>query len=105
MTEKLYFSIGEVASMLKVNASLIRFWEKEFPQIKPVKNKKGNRLFTSADIEILRTIHHLVKEKGFTLQGARDYMSKNRAGIKKENEIRSRLDEIKKTLIDLRDRL
>lgn len=68
--EKLYYSIGEVAEMFKVNTSLIRFWEKEFSIIKPLKNKKGNRLFTPKDIDNFHLIFHLVKEKGMTLKGA-----------------------------------
>ena len=66
--EKLYYSIGEVAEMFKVNASLIRFWEKEFDIIKPKKNKKGNRFFTLQDIDNIQLIYHLVKEKGLTLR-------------------------------------
>jgi DNA-binding transcriptional MerR regulator len=70
--EKLYFSIGEVADMFDVNASLIRFWEKEFPQLHPKKNGRGNRVYSRKDIELFRKIHHLVKEKGFTLEGAKN---------------------------------
>jgi len=69
---KRYYSISEVASQLDVNASLIRFWEKEFDQIKPKKNRKGNRLFTVDDLQNLKSIYHLVKERGFTLEGARN---------------------------------
>lgn len=68
---KLYYSIGEVADMLEVNTSLIRFWEKEFPIIKPKKNKKGNRLYTPKEIEKIDRIYSLVKDKGYTLDGAR----------------------------------
>src|SRR6185503_17663118 len=71
-TEKLYYSISEVSDMFEVNASTIRFWEKEFDILKPTKNKKGNRLFTIKDIENLRLIVHYVKEKGYTLSGAKD---------------------------------
>jgi DNA-binding transcriptional MerR regulator len=69
--EKLYYSIGEVAEMFHVSNSLIRFWETEFDVLKPRKNQKGNRLFTKKDIEHLRVIYYLVKEKGYTLEGAR----------------------------------
>lgn len=69
--EKVYFGIGEVAEMLKVNPSLIRFWEKQFPGITPTKNKKGDRLFTKKEIEKLKEIHKLVKDKGFKLAGAK----------------------------------
>ena len=68
---KLYYSIGEVAEMFEVNTSLIRFWENEFDIIKPQKNKKGNRLFTKKDIDNFHVIFHLVKEKGYTLEGAK----------------------------------
>lgn len=68
--KKLYYSIGEVARIFDVNTSLIRFWEKEFPTVKPKKNKKGNRLFTPKDIVKLDKIYTLVKEKGYTLGGA-----------------------------------
>jgi len=69
--EKLYYTIGEVAQMFQVNTSHIRFWSKEFDVIRPATNKKGNRLFTQSDIENFRKIYHLVKEKGFTLKGAK----------------------------------
>lgn len=72
--EKLYYSIGEVADMFEVNTSLIRFWEKEFPQLHPKKNSRGNRVYSKKDLELFRKIHHLVKEKGFTLDGAKNAM-------------------------------
>ena len=71
-TEKSYYSISETAQMFNVNPSLLRFWEKEFDVIKPYKNKKGDRYFTKKDIETIRTIYHLTKEKGYTLQGAKE---------------------------------
>lgn len=103
--EKVYFSIGEVAAMLDVNTSLIRFWDKEFSIIKLRKNKKGNRLFTQEDIRQLKVIYHLVKEKGMTLKGAQELIRKNREGVTKTAEviekllsIREQLSEIKKEL-------
>lgn len=72
--ERLYYSISEVADMLGVNQSLIRFWEKEFEQLTPKKNMRGNRQFTKRDIDVLKRIYHLVKEKGFTLEGAKKSM-------------------------------
>jgi DNA-binding transcriptional MerR regulator len=69
--EKLYFTIGEVAQMFNVNTSHIRFWSKEFEVIRPATNKKGNRLYTQTDIDNFKKIYHLVKEKGFTLKGAK----------------------------------
>ena len=76
--EKLYYSIGEVAKMFGVNTSHIRFWSKQFEVIKPATNKKGNRLFTQADVENLKKIYHLVKEKGFTLRGAKGELKEER---------------------------
>lgn len=105
-TEKLFYSIGEVADMFNVNASLIRFWEKEFDVISPSKNKKGNRLFTKKDIENFKLIYHLVKEKGYTLQGAKD---KLKAGVKEEDhtklQVIDRLKQIKEQLLNLKDSL
>lgn len=69
---KMFYTIGEVADMFNVNTSLIRFWEKEFDVIKPQRNRKGNRLFTPSDVDYFHQIYHLVKEQGFTLQGAKD---------------------------------
>ena len=70
--EKIYFSISEVAEMFDVNASLLRFWEKEFPQLQPRKNSKGNRMYSKKDIELFKKIHELVRVKGFTLEGAKN---------------------------------
>ena len=79
---KLYYSIGEVADMFEVNASLIRFWEKEFKLIQPKKNKKGNRLFTPKDIENINKIYHLVKEEGYTLEGAKKVLETKKTADK-----------------------
>jgi len=75
-TEKLFYKIGEVADMFAVNVSLIRFWEKEFDILKPKKNNKGNRMFTKKDVDNLTIIYHLVKERGFTLEGAKQKLRK-----------------------------
>lgn len=74
--EKKYFAIGEVATLFKVAPSLIRYWEGEFDIIRPKKDKKGNRRYTKEDIEQIRYVYHLVKEKGFTLDGARDVIAR-----------------------------
>ena len=71
---KLYYSIGEVAEMFEVNTSLIRFWEKEFPQLKPGKNNSGIRKYTKKDVEIFHKIYHLIKEEGFTIEGAKKHI-------------------------------
>lgn len=105
---KLYYSIGEVAEMFQVNASLIRFWEKEFGLITPKKNKKGNRLFTPKDIATFSKIYDLVKIKGFTLDGAKKALkSKKSAATQEENlsndSIINRLENIKLRLLELKD--
>ena len=100
---KLYYTIGEVANMFEVNTSLIRFWEKEFDIIKPKKNKKGNRLFTQEDIKNFRLIHHLVKEKGYTLKGAKESLKANPANIDTKAEIIESLKSIRSQLEALRD--
>lgn len=100
--EKLYFTIGEVANMLNVNTSLIRFWEKEFTSIKPKKNKKGNRLFTQKDVNNLHLIYHLVKERGFTLEGARKKLRENREETVESAEIVQSLKKIRKFLVDIK---
>jgi len=87
--EKLYYSIGEVAQIFGVNTSHIRFWSKEFDIIKPATNKKGNRLYTISDIENFKKIYHLVKEKGFTLKGAKVELKENRGKLKAESEYSS----------------
>jgi len=101
--EKLYYSIGEVADMFGVNTSLIRYWEKEFDIIKPKKNKKGNRLFTQADIDNFHLIFHLVKEKGMTLKGAKKKLRENRDDEEYNLEIVKSLEEIKEMLLDVRE--
>jgi len=100
--EKLFYSIGEVAAMFKVNTSLIRFWEKEFDIIKPKKNKKGNRLFTKEDIENFHIIFHLVKEKGMTLKGAKLKLKENREDAIHNFEVIQSLKDIKALLIELK---
>jgi len=102
---KLYFSIGEAAEILDVNTSLIRFWEKEFIILKPKKNKKGNRQFTKEDIENLKMIYHLVKERGFTLQGAKEKLKKGKTSTKKEVDIVESLENVKTFLLNLKKEL
>ena len=80
--EKLYFTIGEEAQMFNVNTSHIRFWSKEFEVIRPATNKKGNRLYTQSDLENFKKIYHLVKEKGFTLKGAKSELKDSKSKIK-----------------------
>lgn len=105
-TEKLYYSISEVSELFDLNASTLRFWEKEFDVLKPTKNKKGNRLFTKKDIEHIANIVELVKQKGFTIQGAKEQL-KNKSAVKStgssQAEVIEKLKSIKAKLIELRD--
>ncbi len=103
--EKLYYSIGEVATMFEVNVSLLRFWEKEFDILKPKKNKKGNRLFTANDLNNLKIIYHLVKERGFTLDGAKKKLRENKDDTINNIEIVNRLKDIRQFLVEIRDEL
>ncbi len=101
--EKLYYSIGEVAGMFKVNASLIRFWEKEFDIIKPKKNKKGNRFFTQQDIDNIQLIYHLVKERGLTLSGAKKKLKENREDTNNNYEVIKTLTQIRAMLLEIKE--
>lgn len=103
--EKLYYSIGEVALKFDVNVSLLRYWEKEFDILKPKKNKKGNRLFTKIDVENIEVIYHLVKERGFTLEGAKKKLSENKSDTVENMEIVNRLKKIKEFLLNLSSEL
>ena len=104
-TKKLFYQIGEVASELNVNVSLIRFWEKEFDIIKPKKNKKGNRQFSQKDFDNLKIIHFLVKEKGYTLEGAKKKIKENKEDKIDNLNIVRHLKEIRKFLVDLKEQL
>jgi DNA-binding transcriptional MerR regulator len=103
--EKLYYSIGEVADIFNVAPSLIRFWESEFDIIKPKKNRKGNRQFTKEDIDNVKTIYHLVKEKGFTLQGAKEMLRNDNDSVRDKMEVIDSLRNVRKFLVELRDKL
>ncbi len=103
--EKTYYSIGEVAKMFDVNTSLIRFWETEFDILKPYKNKKGNRYFTAEDIKVLESIFYLVKEKGYTLQGAKEKLKTNRADVDKNAALLKTLNKLKQFLLDIKTEL
>jgi DNA-binding transcriptional MerR regulator len=105
LPEKRYYKIGEVAKAFNVNTSHIRFWEKEFDILKPKKNKKGNRLFTQVDIKNLKLIYYLVKEKGFTLEGAKAKMKEKPEVIKNNYEIITRLENIKAELNKIKNNL
>lgn len=102
---KLLYSMGEVTEMFDVNASLIRYWESKFDCIKPHKNKKGNRMFTPSDVENLKLIYHLVKEKGMTLEGANKTMKKRGGNVKRDVSILERLHNIRAMLVEVRESL
>lgn len=107
MAEKLYYSMGEVAEMFDVNPSLIRYWGTRFAALRPKRNKKGNRMFTAEDIETLKLIHHLVKERGMTLDGARKALSAERTVSRAEGsaeiELLERLQAVRAMLVQVRD--
>ena len=101
--DKMYYSISEVSEMLGVNASLIRFWEKEFDVLRPKKNSKGNRQFTKEDVTHLRLIYHLVKEQGYTLQGANEKLKLDKGQGTKKVEIIDSLYKVRNLLVDIKD--
>ncbi|MBZ9632125.1 MULTISPECIES: MerR family transcriptional regulator [Salegentibacter] len=105
LPEKRYYGIGEVAEAFKVNTSLIRFWEKEFDVIQPKKNAKGNRKFTPEDIKNLELIYHLVKERGFTLEGAKTHLKEEKHKTLSNFEIIRKLEGVKAKLINLKNQL
>ena len=102
---KLYYSISEVADMFNVNASLIRFWEKEFDIIKPARNKKGNRMFTKEDVENFKLIFHLVKEKGFTLDGAKGKLKGDKLQMSGQIDLHDSLKKVRNFLVELKETL
>lgn len=105
LPEKRYYRIGEVAEAFGVNTSLIRFWEKEFDIIKPKKNAKGNRLFTPEDIKNFKLIYSLVKERGFTLDGAKQKLKLNPNKVVSNHEIITKLEAVKAELIKIKNQL
>ena len=105
LPEKKYYGIGEVAKAFNVNTSLIRFWEKEFDILKPKKNAKGNRKFTPEDINNLKLIYHLVKERGFTLEGAKIYLKEKKSKAFSKFEIIQKLENVKAELIKIKEHL
>lgn len=102
---KMYYSMGEVSRLFDVNQSLIRFYEKEFDILQPKKNKKGNRYFTPEDVENLKIILHLIRDKGYTLNGAKDYLKNNMAASKDSHRVINSLENLKKFLLEVRDQL
>jgi len=105
LPEKRYYGIGEVAKAFNVNTSLIRFWEKEFTALKPKKNAKGNRKFTPEDIKNLQLIYHLVKERGFTLEGAKTHLKESKQKTLDNFQIIEKLERIKAELTKIKEQL
>jgi len=105
LPEKRYYGIGEVAKAFNVNTSLIRFWEKEFDVLKPKKNAKGNRQFTPEDVKNLKFIYHLVKERGFTLEGAKTHLKEGKKQSLDKFQIINKLEGIKAQLIKIKSQL
>ncbi len=104
-SRKLFFSMGEVAELFDVKPSLLRFWEKRFDILRPRKNAKGNRLFTPQDIENLKLIHHLVKEKGMTLSGAQKYLRDNKNTLQRDVQLVERLQHVRAMLLEIKGEL
>jgi DNA-binding transcriptional MerR regulator len=104
LPEKRYYSIGEVAKAFKVQPSLLRFWEKEFKEIQPKKKSSGTRKYTPEMVRTLQFIHHLVKEKGMTLEGAKKQLHLQATGDSKQ-EVLAKLENIKATLLQLKDKM
>ena len=104
-SEKLYFSISEIADSFGVSTSLIPYWETEFSFLKPHKNSKGDRRFTKQNIEQLQLIYHLVKERGFTLEGAKNELKENKKRVQSLNSLSTKLNTIKSGLEELSKKL
>lgn len=103
--EKVFYSIGEVSKMFDLQTSALRYWENEFPNLKPKRNNKGTRYYTHKDIQNLKLIHHLVKERGLTIKGARQKLKENREDIDQTHEVIRKLQLVKEKLIRMRDEL
>ncbi|GAB3495729.1 MerR family transcriptional regulator [Spirosoma knui] len=102
---KLYYGIKEVAEMFKINASKLRFYEKEFPTLQPKKNRSGDRVYTQSDIDQLKEIFELINEKGYTLPGAREYLKKRDTSRRESARLTAKLLELKAFLKQMRDNL
>jgi DNA-binding transcriptional MerR regulator len=102
---KMYYTMGEVAAIFDVNQSLLRYYEKEFDILQPKKNKKGNRYFTAEDVENLKIIFHLIRDKGYTLTGAKDHLKENVGAAKDQQSVISALEHLRNFLIEVRDQL
>jgi len=102
---KLYYSIGEITERYKIRPSALHFWEKQFPELKPRRNKKGNRFYTEEDIALLDMIYYLTKVKGYTLKGARERIKADRRNIERNAAVSATLLRVKEFLSELKDGL
>jgi len=105
LPEKRYYTIGEVAKTFEVNTSLLRFWEKEFKEIQPKKKSSGVRKYTPQDIQNIKLIFHLLKEKGMTIEGAKNHLKNSKSSEENKMDVLKKLEHIKKELENLRDNL
>lgn len=107
MAEKLFYTMGEVSELFDVKPSLLRYWEEQFPTLKPKRNKKGNRLYSPQDVEQLKTIYHLVKERGMTIEGAKKALREQRkeGTVARNAALMERLQRIRALLIEVREDL
>jgi DNA-binding transcriptional MerR regulator len=105
LPEKRYYTIGEVAKAFEVNTSLLRFWEKEFKEIQPKKKSSGVRKYTPKDIQNIKLIFHLLKEKGMTIEGAKNHLKNSKSSEENKMDVLKKLERIKKELENLRDNL
>ena len=105
LPEKRYYTIGEVAKAFEVNTSLLRFWEKEFKEIQPKKKSSGVRKYTPQDIQNIKLIFHLHKEKGMTIEGAKNHLKNSKSSEENKMDVLKKLERIKKELENLRDNL
>ena len=102
LAKKLYYPIGEVAGWFNVNTSLIRYWEKEFKQLQPRKTRKGDRLFRAQDIEFLKQIYYLLREKKYSIDGAKTYLKNNKEKANKDLSLLNNLKDIRNFLLSLK---
>ena len=105
LAKKLYYPIGEVAVWFNVNTSLIRYWEKEFKQLQPRKTRKGDRLFRAQDVEFLKQIYYLLREKKYSIDGAKTYLKNNKKKAEKDLALLNSLKNIKSFLVSLKESL
>jgi len=104
-SEKQYYSISETAEMFGVKPSLLRSWENEFELLKPFKNQKGTRFFTQNDLDIIRMIFYLTKEKGYTLQGAKEMIRSDFGNVASQTDVISKLNLVKEFLLEIKNNL